>query len=99
MSSRGFQCRVCNEIFEDGKDYREHQCQRIRKELCGIRPFLKEPKDARLIAAAPELLEALKGIVTILKTIIEDTGLDSSKGFPGGYYQRALEAIAKAEGK
>jgi hypothetical protein len=47
--------------------------------------------NARLIAAAPELLEALKGILEIGKR-------DTTNPKYDGYYRTAREAIAKAEG-
>lgn len=48
--------------------------------------------NARLIAAAPELLEALKGILEIGKR-------DTTNPKYDGYYETARAAIAKAEGR
>lgn len=48
--------------------------------------------NARLIAAAPELLEALKGIIEIGKR-------DTTNPKYDGYFAEAKRAIAKAEGK
>lgn len=50
--------------------------------------------NARLIAAAPELLEVLKDLVGILKEVIDDAGLHPA----GGLYKTAIELIARAEG-
>ena len=48
--------------------------------------------NAHLIAAAPELLEALKGIIEIGKRDMSNQKYDS-------YFEYAKQAIAKAEGK
>lgn len=55
-------------------------------EITGI---IYNDEDAQLIAAAPDLLEALKNLVK--QDLIFDKG--------GDHYQEVLEAIAKAEGK
>jgi hypothetical protein len=55
------------------------------------RRFSEACANAQLIAAAPALLEALKGILDIGKR-------DTSNPKYDGYYQTAREAIAKAEG-
>lgn len=55
--------------------------------------FIDDVKDAALIAAAPELLEALKGVVAALsqpKTFPAD--IEAAKAF-------AIRAITKAEGR
>lgn len=46
-------------------------------------------EDARLIAAAPDLLEALEGVCDMLKALGRDSG---------GAYEQARSAIAKATG-
>ena len=62
--------------------------------ICSI-PFTKEDKqraNARLIASAPELLEALKGLLSC----------DLHRNLIGGYQfqiEEAEQAIAKVEGK
>lgn len=48
--------------------------------------------NARLIAAAPELLEALRGIIEIGKRDMSNPKYD-------GYFESACAAIAKAEGR
>lgn len=51
-------------------------------------------KGTRLIAAAPELLEALKRITNQYKALLKDCGLSSKDAIAS-----AEAAIAKAEGK
>ncbi len=59
----------------------------------GIPRGLPEVKaNARLIAAAPDLLQALKGIIELGKR-------DTSNPKYDGYFLAAVEAIAKAEGR
>lgn len=54
--------------------------------------------NARLIAAAPEMLEACKSVIQLLHDINLDGGLDKNKDFMKSY--NALSAaITKAEGK
>jgi hypothetical protein len=48
--------------------------------------------NARLIAAAPELLEALEGIIDIGKRDLTNPKYD-------GYFRTAREAILKAKGR
>lgn len=49
-------------------------------------------EDARLIAAAPELLEALKNV-------LDHGGTTAGEWVPVAIYKQALAAIAKAEGR
>lgn len=46
--------------------------------------------NARLIAAAPELLEALQNVCGLMKIRCQDRG---------GYYEHAMSVIAKATGE
>jgi hypothetical protein len=58
--------------------------------------------NARLIAAAPDLLEALRGLIDQLEAAgIHIPGEDSGQwhGAEGISFSRAIEAIAKAEGR
>lgn len=58
--------------------------------------------NARLIAAAPDLLEALRGLIDQLEAAgIHIPGEDSGQwhGAEGLSFSRAIEAIAKAEGR
>lgn len=58
--------------------------------MCGL-PDPESVANTRLIAAAPELLEALKGMVEEWDELILN---QSNYG-----YEKAIKAIAKAEGK
>jgi len=51
--------------------------------------------DAALIAAAPELLAALKGLI---EYAAREIGMDPAEAV-GGYFKPARDAIAKAEGR
>ncbi len=72
---RGLMVAVCG--IPEGEDLLRHRRNKTDPTEC----------NARLISAAPELLEALKAIVAF------DTPL------PCGLLQQARSAIAKAEGK
>jgi hypothetical protein len=56
---------------------------------------LPNEANARLIAAAPELLSALKAIVRLYEMPHGEAGQES----PGQYHRMAKDAIAKAEGR
>lgn len=58
--------------------------------------------NARLVAAAPEMLEALKGISEDAKELVLDAKASIQEGGPGYWLQKwqaVLDAIAKAEGR
>jgi hypothetical protein len=62
----------------------------------------EDAANARLIAAAPDLLEALRGLIDQLEAAgIHIPGEDSGQwhGAEGISFSRAIEAIAKAEGR
>ena len=71
-----------------------------RKTICRV-PFSSDPgpysddADARLIAAAPELLAALKDLVSEADQMAKTSSLLSR----GPVHDRARAAIAKAEGR
>jgi hypothetical protein len=73
--------------------------------VCAISRGWDEGEDAanaRLIAAAPDLLEALRGLIDQLEAAgIHIPGEDSGQwhGAEGISFSRAIEAIAKAEGR
>jgi len=68
-------------------------------EICTISEYNKDPEaDARLIAAAPEVLEALDGLAMAYKAVCDQAGLDYWQ-HSHSRYQIALAAIAKAEGR
>ena len=73
--------------------------------ICAVFPAETEGQsaaDARLIAAAPDLLEALRGLIDQLEAAgIHIPGEDSGQwhGAEGLSFSRAIEAIAKAEGR
>jgi hypothetical protein len=70
---------------------------RINQHLAG-----ESVANARLIAAAPDLLEALRGLIDQLEAAgIHIPGEDSGQwhGAEGISFSRAIEAIAKAEGR
>ena len=72
---------------------------RIRQENAGPREVLAA--NARLIAAAPELLAALKGCTeAMVMWAAEEDGLPEGHGI-GAFeaYQRAIGVIAKAGGR
>ena len=52
-------------------------------------------RNGHLIAAAPELLEALKGLIDYAA---REIGIDPAEAV-GGYFKPARDAIAKAEGR
>jgi hypothetical protein len=54
--------------------------------------------DARLISAAPELLEALKECISALYEAVQIAPLDRLPDKAGGAIQQAQYVIAKAEG-
>lgn len=56
------------------------------------------PADARLIAAAPELLEALEELVSRRESACAERGEMDRLGGSDGRYNRARAAIAKAKG-
>ena len=53
--------------------------------------------NARLIAAAPDLLEALEELVQRRKSVVEQTGRGTIEG-SDNRYTKAVTAIAKARG-
>lgn len=55
------------------------------------------PADARLIAAAPDLLEALKNLVKPMDDLGFLDGDESDRVFPQYEFDQARAAIAKAE--
>ena len=63
-----------------------------------VRRFTSDQKqveaNARLISAAPELLEALKGAVRCM-----ETDINIGRGVDLYYYEKAKDAIAKAKGE
>jgi hypothetical protein len=64
----------------------------VGKETMIAEVFSRKPEaDARLIAAAPELLEALEGIIEIGKRDMSNEKYD-------GYFESARAAITKARG-
>jgi hypothetical protein len=68
--------------------------------VCPIKRIRAE--DLSLIAAAPDLLEALRGLIDQLEAAgIHIPGEDSGQwhGAEGISFSRAIEAIAKAEGR
>jgi hypothetical protein len=73
--------------------------------VCAISRGWDEGEDAanaRLIAAAPDLLEALRGLIDQLEAAgIHIPGEDSGQwhGAEGISFSRAIEAITKAEGR
>ena len=69
-----------------------------RKTFVASVPFNKTPRteaDARLIAAAPELLEALE---ELMSDVLDIRGVDVEEYKPEGF-KRARAAIAKATGE
>jgi len=60
--------------------------------VCVLRDQEKQDADARLIAAAPELLEALEGIIEIGKRDMSNPKYDE-------YFEAARKAIVKANKK
>ena len=71
-------------------------------ETSGEKRSDEEAANARLIAAAPELYEALKEALPVLLGLVTDEGLKpEKKGYVcGGYsaYEAAKKALGKAEG-
>lgn len=56
------------------------------------------PENARLIASAPDLLEALKVILPQYRAFLDETALGADKTHKR-YLEMGQQAIAKAEGK
>lgn len=69
-------------------------CEEIEPNICEMtssRSIEETQANARLIAAAPELLEALKGMLEWSRRVtVSNPGMEPAK---------ALQAIAKAEGR
>ena len=61
--------------------------------------IIGDEADARLMAAAPELLEALKAAVDSLQYVNDSLPLTSGYGVRHERIEKGLAAIAKAEGK
>lgn len=64
------------------------------------RPLSEDRANMRLIAAAPDLLEALKGMVSLFPADVEDEG--SGFGFNENLkakYRASIKAIARAKGE
>jgi len=69
-------------------------------EICTISEYNKDPEaDARLVAAAPELLEELKRTRDDLTNIKAFCTLDATREAISRMIQRIDAAIAKAEGR
>lgn len=68
-----------------------HECLRVNE------PIMEA--NARLIAAAPELLEALKGIMQLQLAYAKPKHIDGTGGRRDEVFDRVAAAIAKAEGK
>lgn len=77
--------------------------------ICEVRPVYGDSQyeaDARLIAAAPDLLHALKGIMDLLDSgyLVRNIDDDLKPDFalrqikPIGIFKSAIDAISKAEG-
>ena len=76
------------------KDYNYRICDIYSRSNDGMTvPDDAASANARLIAAAPDLLEALKVCADLL------ADYDEAEGEEGDAYREALAAIAKAEGK
>ena len=96
-------------IYDDGPDGSDVILAHIDEENYDIayiaadeRPEDEKKANARLIAAAPDLLEALRAAVEYLGCALRGanlkaTGYDREAGVEE--YQAALAAIAKAEGR
>lgn len=80
-------------LAEDGKPVAYCEGDQLRPDRTGIG---EARANARLIAAAPELLAALKDCRDWLVAICDSTKLEETER---GYLEAATNAIAKAEGR
>jgi hypothetical protein len=73
-------------------------CRPSTWQTSGKPDHVEQDSNARLIAAAPDLLEALRELVEIAETAIRQANNDGGMWDEDATLKPALDAIAKAEG-